>query len=71
MVRRLLKFVIKEFEEKKKELKSIIESIPELESKQDLSTEEIRNLGFAYLFSENYKKAEEIFKKATILVAKV
>lgn len=59
------------FEEKKKELKSIIESIPELESKQDLSTEEIRNLGFAYLFSENYKKAEEIFKKATILVAKV
>lgn len=59
------------YEEKKKELRSIIESIPELENKLELSTDEMRNLGFAYLFSENYKMAEETFKKATTLVAKV
>ena len=54
------------FEEKRKEFQEIIKDIPILETKENLSLQELKNLGFAYLFSSQFDKAEEIFKKATI-----
>jgi tetratricopeptide (TPR) repeat protein len=52
------------FDEKKKEFQSVIDKIPELEKKKELSSFELRDLGFAYLFNCEYKKAEEVFRKA-------
>ncbi|TGK37481.1 tetratricopeptide repeat protein [Leptospira gomenensis] len=50
------------FEEKKKEFSEKIASIPKMEAKRkNLSVSELIDLGFAYLFSENFKKAEEVF----------
>jgi hypothetical protein len=55
------------FEEKKNEFLEIFGKSSELESRwSDLSFEEKQDVGFAYLFHSNYKKAEEIF---TSLVA--
>ncbi len=54
------------FEEKRQELQEVINDIPILESKENLSLQELKNLGFAYLFSSQFEKAEEVFKKATV-----
>jgi tetratricopeptide (TPR) repeat protein len=54
------------FEEKREEFQEIIKDIPILETKENLSLQELKNLGFAYLFSNQFDKAEEVFKKATI-----
>lgn len=63
------KLKIPTFQEKKEEYSSVIQELPKLEKKiSSLSRSERIQVGFAYLFSENYKKAEEIF---TNLVASV
>ncbi|TGK25212.1 tetratricopeptide repeat protein [Leptospira stimsonii] len=52
------------FEDKKKEFSEKIASIPKMEAKRkSLSSSELIDLGFAYLFSENFKKAEEVFSE--------
>ncbi|EMJ94941.1 hypothetical protein [Leptospira alstonii] len=52
------------FDEKKKEFSEKIASIPKMEAKRkSLSMQELIDLGFAYLFSENFKKAEEVFSE--------
>lgn len=52
------------FDEKKKEFSERIASIPKMEAKRrSLSIQELIDLGFAYLFSENFKKAEEVFSE--------
>ncbi|MBE7410567.1 MAG: tetratricopeptide repeat protein [Leptospiraceae bacterium] len=51
------------FEDKRNEYNELINQIPLLEKKKDLNKREISDLGFAYLFSENYQKAESIFMK--------
>lgn len=51
------------YEEKKQEFLDKIDSIPVLEKKNNLSVQEMQDLGFAYLFTAQYKKAEEIFKR--------
>ncbi|MCC6275065.1 MAG: tetratricopeptide repeat protein [Leptospiraceae bacterium] len=51
------------FEDKKKEYSNVISRIPSLEKRKDLSLHEISELGFAYLFSENYQKAESVFTR--------
>ncbi|MCG6168252.1 tetratricopeptide repeat protein [Leptospira sp. FAT2] len=52
------------FDDKKKEFSEKIASIPKMEAKRkSLTVPERIELGFAYLFSENFKKAEEIFSE--------
>ncbi|PJZ56599.1 tetratricopeptide repeat protein [Leptospira barantonii] len=52
------------FDEKKKQFSEKIASIPKMEAKRkSLSMKELIDLGFAYLFSENFKKAEEVFSE--------
>ncbi|WP_061207247.1 tetratricopeptide repeat protein [Leptospira santarosai] len=52
------------FDEKKKEFSEKIASIPKMEAKRkSLSMRELIDLGFAYLFSENFQKAEEVFRE--------
>jgi tetratricopeptide (TPR) repeat protein len=57
------------FEEKKEEIKDTIQNISQLECKKDLNPDELKELGFAYLFNSQYEKAEELFKKATVSLA--
>ncbi len=53
---------IPSFEEKVTEYSQVIREIPKYESrKKELSKKELLKLGYAYLFSESYKKAEEVF----------
>ncbi|MEM7182316.1 MAG: hypothetical protein AAF518_15485 [Spirochaetota bacterium] len=52
------------FKEKKKAMQQVIDNIPVYETKSTLSFEDLRELGFAYLFNSQFKKAEEAFKKA-------
>ncbi|MDX1960114.1 MAG: hypothetical protein SFU98_16215 [Leptospiraceae bacterium] len=55
------------FENRKEDFKELISKIPLLEKKKDsLSFEELKNLGFAYLFNSQYDEAEKIFKQATL-----
>jgi tetratricopeptide (TPR) repeat protein len=57
------------FEEKQKEYKEAIDKIHELELNRDkLNEEELKSLGFAYLFNKEFQKAEEIFKEVIISV---
>lgn len=55
------------FEEKKKEYSHVIKEISTLEKRNDLNEKEIFDLGYAYLFSENYQKAESTFMKLLAL----
>ncbi|EPG67160.1 tetratricopeptide repeat protein [Leptospira wolffii] len=53
---------IPSYEEKVTEYSQVIREIPKYESrKKELSRKELLDLGYAYLFSESYKKAEEVF----------
>jgi tetratricopeptide (TPR) repeat protein len=63
------RLTLPDFEDKRKEFLHIIENMDEYKNKVDLSVNELRDLGFAYLFNADYKKAEEVFQKA-ILIAK-
>jgi tetratricopeptide (TPR) repeat protein len=56
------------FEERKKEFTGIISNIKSLEKKENLSFDELKDLGFAYLFNSDYAKAEEIFRKASFAI---
>lgn len=56
------------FEDKKQEFKPIINRISEIEKKEILSNAELKDLGFAYLFNAEYKKAEEVFKKVAFAI---
>lgn len=51
------------YEEKKQEFKPLINKISEFEKKEALTDAELKDLGFAYLFNSEFKKAEEVFKK--------
>jgi tetratricopeptide (TPR) repeat protein len=51
------------YDEKKQEFIDKIEKIPQLEKKTDLTAQELQDLGFAYLFTSQYKKAEEAFNR--------
>ena len=56
------------FDEKKSQYSHVIEKIPELEKhKNDLSYKELTELGFAYLFNEDFNKAEATFNLAISL----
>lgn len=57
------------FEDKQIEFGDTIKNLSVLEKKEDLSYEELKELGFAYLFTSQYEKAEELFKKATVSLA--
>lgn len=59
------------FEEKKKEFMPIISKISEMEAKPKLDHDEMKDLGFGYLFSGQYKKAEEVFRKLSISLAEL
>lgn len=53
---------IPSFEDKVTEYSQVIREIPKYEARRrDLSRKELLDLGYAYLFSESYKKAEEVF----------
>ncbi|PJZ70573.1 hypothetical protein CH373_05775 [Leptospira perolatii] len=53
---------IPSFEEKTEEYKDVIQSIPSYEKRRNkLSEKELLNLGFGYLFSESFEKAEKVF----------
>lgn len=54
------------FEDKQAEFQHVIQIIPQLEKRDDLSIQELKELGFAYLFSKQFDKAENIFKKASL-----
>ncbi len=56
------------YDEKKQEFKSVINRISEFEKKEILSESELKDLGFAYLFNSEFKKAEEVFKRAAYAV---
>ncbi|HMV44279.1 MAG TPA: hypothetical protein PK079_05985 [Leptospiraceae bacterium] len=56
------------YDEKKQEFKPIINKISEFEKKEVLSNSELKDLGFAYLFNAEYKKAEEVFKKVAVAI---
>ncbi len=59
-----LKQSLPSYEEKKKEY---LKSFKEYESKADsLNERQLKDLGFAYLFNADYKKAEEVFSKVFI-----
>lgn len=52
------------FEEKFEIYRNMIKKIPQIEKKKaQLSQAELKELGFAYLFNSDYKKAEEVFKE--------
>lgn len=55
------------FEEKQKEFRDSIREIPEFEKRKNLSKTELNDLGFAYLFNSEFKKAERTFVKAVSL----
>lgn len=57
------------FEEKKKEHSKSVQEICLIESKNSPSPEELRELGFAYLFNAEYEKAEKIFQRAASFLA--
>lgn len=57
------------FEERREDFIHIINNIYEYESKPVKTPEELRELGFAYLFNSEYEKAQQVFQQA-ILVAK-
>ncbi|PJZ26297.1 hypothetical protein CH352_06910 [Leptospira hartskeerlii] len=53
---------IPSYEDKVTEYSDRIKNIPKFEArKKELSRTELLDLGYAYLFSESYKKAEEVF----------
>ncbi|HMY66087.1 MAG TPA: tetratricopeptide repeat protein, partial [Leptospiraceae bacterium] len=54
------------FEERHQEFAEKIEKISSFEKRNDLSFDEMRDLGFAYLFNSDFTKAEEVFKKASL-----
>jgi len=54
------------FEERHREFAEKIEKISSFEKRTDLSFDEMRDLGFAYLFNSDFTKAEEAFKKASL-----
>jgi tetratricopeptide (TPR) repeat protein len=58
------------FEEKQVEFYNVIQIIPQLEKRDDLSLEELKELGFAYLFNKQFDKAEKIFQRATTSFAR-
>lgn len=59
------KLELPSFEEKKKSYAKIISNIPDLEKvKEKMNHNQLAELGFAYLFNEDFKKAEEIFSQA-------
>ncbi len=62
-------FSLPSFEEIKQEMKEKIQKIPLLERKPNLNPDELRELGFAYLFTNQYQKAEKIFQLALNKVA--
>ena len=53
------------FDQKKQEFQAVIDRIPDLEKRDDLSVDELKNLGFAYLFSNQYEKAEKVLKQVS------
>lgn len=57
------------FEEVKKEMQERIQKISILERKPNLNPDELKELGFAYLFTNQYKKAEKILLLALNKVA--
>lgn len=57
------------FEEMKHEMRERIQKIPILEKKSNLNSEELKELGFAYLFTNQYQKAEKILQLALNKVA--
>ena len=59
------KITLPTFEEKQVEFHKVIQIIPQLEKRDDLSVQELKELGFAYLFDKQFEKAEKIFQKAT------
>ncbi|TGK19224.1 tetratricopeptide repeat protein [Leptospira fluminis] len=60
---------IPSYEDKVTEYEPMIRNIPKYEKrKKQLSEKELLDLGYAYLFSQSYKKAEEVF---TSLVSQV
>ena len=62
------KLELPSFESKKKNYLPVIKRIPELEkSKNSMSYQQLTELGFAYLFNEDFKKAEETFNQAIVL----
>ncbi len=56
------------YDEKKQEFKSAINRISEFEKKEVLTDSELKDLGFAYLFNSEFKKAEEVFKKVAYAI---
>jgi tetratricopeptide (TPR) repeat protein len=68
MLKKQTTLTLPTFEEKKQEFLEAIQNIPVLEKKPNLSTQELQDLGFAYLFTAQYKKAEEIFQKELALL---
>ncbi|MBK6607143.1 MAG: hypothetical protein KBF99_13910 [Leptospiraceae bacterium] len=56
------------YDEKKQEFKPIINRIAEFEKKDVLSDSELKDLGFAYLFNSEFKKAEEVFKRVAYAI---
>lgn len=56
------------YEEKQKEYSNQIKKISDYENKKEkLDIKELKDLGFAYLFNSQFKKAEEVFSKVLIL----
>lgn len=56
------------YEDIRNEFKPVINRIAEFEKKEILSNAELKDLGFAYLFNAEYKKAEEVFKKVAYAI---
>jgi hypothetical protein len=58
------------YEDKKKEYGKSEQEIEKLKSKPSPTIQDLRDLGFAYLFNAEYDKAEEMFQKAaTVMMA--
>lgn len=63
------KKILPSFEEMKSRLTPVINNIPILEKKvQSMNSLDLKELGFAYLFNQDYEKAEATFRRAISLV---
>lgn len=68
-LRKFNSFSLPKFEDLKIEMQERIQKISLLEQKTNLNFEELKELGFAYLFTQQYQKAEKILKLALTRVA--
>lgn len=68
-LRKYNSYDLPKFEEMQKEMAERIERISLLEQKPSLNFEELKELGFAYLFTNQYQKAEKVLRLALNKVA--